>query len=372
MKQKKIVLTLLCIASLLLTAALLAAIPGSVGQPGVRAAQGGDSRVLNAYESYAANAVSDALDGVISIPKHYWIGDGALKAPVPLESCYGETDNPADLIPVLERAQTLLRGQSLYFSPDVEILSGSTVRYYLDDTIFAVSWKTVMDYTVYSFAEIKIADPSQFRRFLAGGEYGSEKLYITTEMADSVNAVVASSGDYYLHRSVGVVVSDGIVRKMAGDRADTCFVDADGNLSLLHRGELADMEEAQAYVTAHNIRFSLAFGPILVENGVASTPANYPLGEVNDHYARAALCQRDELHYLLAVANSEGAWRQVPTIHEFARRIQETGCPTAYALDGGQTAAIVMHRELVNRVVFGYQRRISDIIYFATAIPDGE
>lgn len=372
MKQKKILLTLLCIASLLLTAALLAAIPGSVGQPGVRASQGGDSRVLNAYESYAANAVSDALDGVISIPKHYWIGDGALKAPVPSESCYGETDNPADLIPVLERAQTLLQGQSLYFSPDVEILSGSTVRYYLDDTIFAVSWKTVMDYTVYSFAEIKIADPSQFRRFLAGGEYGSEKLYITTEMADSVNAVVASSGDYYLHRSVGVVVSDGIVRKMAGDRADTCFVDADGNLSLLHRGELTDMEEAQAYVTAHNIRFSLAFGPILVENGVASTQANYPLGEVNDHYARAALCQRDELHYLLAVANSEGAWRQVPTIHEFARRIQETGCPTAYALDGGQTAAIVMHRELVNRVVFGYQRRISDIIYFATAIPDGE
>ena len=44
----------------------------------------------------------------------------------------------------------------------------------------------------------------------------------------------------------------------------------------------------------------------------------------------------------------------------------------AYALDGGQTAAIVMNDQLINKVSYGAQRKISDIIYFATAIPEDE
>ena len=43
----------------------------------------------------------------------------------------------------------------------------------------------------------------------------------------------------------------------------------------------------------------------------------------------------------------------------------------AYCLDGGQTAAIVMNDQLINRPVYGEQRKISDIIYFATAVPEG-
>ena len=43
----------------------------------------------------------------------------------------------------------------------------------------------------------------------------------------------------------------------------------------------------------------------------------------------------------------------------------------AYTLDGGQTATITINDQLVNQVSYGSQRRISDIIYFATALPDG-
>jgi hypothetical protein len=45
------------------------------------------------------------------------------------------------------------------------------------------------------------------------------------------------------------------------------------------------------------------------------------------------------------------------------------GCTMAYNLDGGQSATIVMNDEVKNYV---YERRISDIIYFATALPEGE
>ena len=55
----------------------------------------------------------------------------------------------------------------------------------------------------------------------------------------------------------------------------------------------------------------------------------------------------------------------------FAKNIEATGCRMAYSLDGGQTAAIVMNDQLINRPVYGTQRKISDIIYFATAVPDG-
>ena len=47
------------------------------------------------------------------------------------------------------------------------------------------------------------------------------------------------------------------------------------------------------------------------------------------------------------------------------------GVTTAYALDGGQTATIVSGNQLMNPVDYGGERETSDIIYFATAVPDG-
>ena len=48
------------------------------------------------------------------------------------------------------------------------------------------------------------------------------------------------------------------------------------------------------------------------------------------------------------------------------------GVPNAYCLDGGQTSTMITHNEVFNHVDWGTQRAISDIIYFATAIPESE
>jgi exopolysaccharide biosynthesis protein len=56
---------------------------------------------------------------------------------------------------------------------------------------------------------------------------------------------------------------------------------------------------------------------------------------------------------------------------EFGRQLQAFGAEKAYALDGGQTAVIVTNDTLINRPSYVRQRQISDIIYFATALPDG-
>ena len=95
------------------------------------------------------------------------------------------------------------------------------------------------------------------------------------------------------------------------------------------------------------------------------------MGEITEGYARAALCQMDSLHYIVVTANTTGPHQSIPTVAQFANNIAATGCRMAYCLDGGQTASIVMNNDLVNRPVYGQQRKISDIIYFATAVPEG-
>lgn len=371
--------------SMVLTWQLLTQMYQNVGRPKAAAqAKTSDMAIMEQFDGFLADGVSDVRNALLSIErpespqetvppvrKVYWIEEGAQVAPEPNQDCYGQTDDPSTLQWLLDEAAYLLDGQELYFRTDVELFQDSKVTYYLDDSIFAITWKEVHDGSVYTFSEVKVSHPSQFRRHLAGGEYGSEMQYLTTEMAASVNAVVASSGDFYRFRDFGAVVYEGQARRVEGTYAETCYIDTDGNMHFTYAGEVLTVEDVQAYVDENHISFSLAFGPVLVDNGEVVDHTWYGVGEINEGYARAALCQMGELHYIVATANTEGPYQDIPTVETFRKHIAATGCKMAYCLDGGQTAAIVMNDELINRPVYGQQRKISDIIYFATALPDG-
>lgn len=359
-----------CLTAGVLVCSLLLGILQWVGAPahgGTQIRQSGEK-----LSSFMEQRLSDTLRGLNGLERIYWIDRHALSAPKPDPTHYSEIDSPEDLAAVAQSAQPLLGGQMLFFSPDITPLPGTAVRCYLDKTILAITWKQAIDGGVYTFSEIKIAHPSQFRRFLAGGEFGSEKLFVTTEMAQSVNAVVASSGDFYNYRQAGTLVYDGVVRRVHNGLVDTCYVDKNGDLLFSDREDDRSRAEFQQFVDEKNILFSLAFGPVLIREGEVVTPERYAVGEIHDHYPRSALCQLGKLHYLLAVVNSEGDYQQTPTLRRFGEVLQARGIQTAYTLDGGQTAVIAMDGELINAVLFGYQRKISDIIYFATAIPAGQ
>ena len=72
----------------------------------------------------------------------------------------------------------------------------------------------------------------------------------------------------------------------------------------------------------------------------------------------------------MVAVNLEKPYGNAATVADLARALLDRGVPKAYTLDGGQTAAIIMHDELINAVEFGSQRNISDILYFATALPE--
>ena len=305
------------------------------------------------------------------VRKQYWIEEGTLVAPEPNQSLFGRTSDREELSRVMEEAKWLLEGQATYFQPDQQLYEDSIVRYYLDDSIFAITWQEVHDGSVYTFSEVKVSHPSQFRRHLAGGEYGSDMQYLTTEMATEVNAVVASAGDFYRFRDFGAVVYQGEAKRVEGTYAETCYIDANGDMHFTYGGDVLTVEDVQSFVDERDIQFSLAFGPILVDNYEEVPHTWYGVGEIMEGYARSALLQMDTLHYIVVTANTTGIYQQIPTVAQFRKNIVATGCRMAYCLDGGQTATIVMNDELVNRPVYGQQRKISDIIYFATAVPEG-
>lgn len=301
----------------------------------------------------------------------YRLDDADLIAPVPDPEGYGTSQSPLELLKWFpKKAAPLLDGETLYFSEGQELLDGTEVHNYLDDSIAVITWKEKWNNTCLTFAEVKIADASQFRRFLAGGRFGAETQFTTTEMAQSVNAVLASSGDFYKFRYSGIIVYDREVRRVNSNKADTCYINEDGDLIFTYQNEVMTTEQAQKFVDDNRIRFSLAFGPVLVDNGERCEPQMYDLGEINSYSSRAALCQLGPLHYLLVTANTDvdRDCSSPLTLHQFAERIVQTGCSKAYTLDGGQTAALALDGELENNVLFGQQRRISDIIYFATAV----
>ena len=365
----KAAVVLLCVG---MCVALLFSIVGFSGSSSAAVTGPSSVTILDKFDMFMTNKVSAALEGVMKIEKTYWLSDADQVAPKPNPANYGTADSAAELGWLLEEAAELIDGQDMLFNTDIQIWEQSQIHYYYDETILVITWKEFIEKSVYTFSEVKIAHPSQLRRFLADGMFGSDKQYVTTDMATNVNAVVASSGDFYKHRRFGIVVYEGVVQRFEAAVADNCYINDQGDMLMTYRNQIQSIEEAQRFVDEHNIRFSLAFGPILVDNGVECVPASYALGEINDKYSRMALCQRDELHYLLVNSTRENKSQSRHTIKQFARIIAEKGCQKAYALDGGQTTVIAMDGEAINKVDFGYQRPISDIIYFATALPDGE
>ncbi len=355
---------------LVLMALLLAFFLRSTGSEALSGNESVSASIMSKFGMFVNNSSADALEGITPIKKVYTLPEDLVVAPEPDQSLFGTASSPAELESVIASAEKLLEGEKTLFGSDTVLMNGSSVNYYLDETILAITWKQAINSACYTFSEIKIADASQFRRYLADNSFGSGIQYRPSDMAATVNAVVAMSGDFYKFRPMGIVVYQRGVHRAEGKDIDSCFIDTNGDLNFVRRGDILDQAAAEAYVKEKDILFSLSFGPVLIEDGVNVCPDSYPIGEIHDTYSRAAIAQLGERHYLLVTVNYEGPYIAASTVGQLAQTLLDMGCPKAYTLDGGQTGTIVMNDAVINNVDYGEQRNISDIIYFATAMPD--
>ena len=316
------------------------------------------------------NAAADALANMTYIKKLYTIPESDLVAPKP-QAKFGSTNDPAEVQAVIDQAAELLDGQTMAWNANLNFWEEEPIQYYYDETILAITWKEIINNNMVTFAEVKLAHGSQLRRALAGNEYGSSVEEYPTNMARNANAVLAINGDFYNFRDFGITVYQRQLYRHAPKTVDTAYFTASGDMIFSKRGELSDKAEAEQFVKDNDVVFSVAFGPILVENGQLVKTDKYPIGEIDKKYSRTAIGQRDDLHYILMTVNYEGPCQYTCTLAQAAEYIYAKGVENAYTLDGGQTSSMVFNGELVNRVDWGNERTMSDIIYFASAVPEG-
>ena len=328
-------------------------------------------RLSDKLDVYVNNAASDALGDLAYIRKLYTIQESATVAPAPDPNGFGMTYDPADITALIHKASILLDGQRVVFDPTADFVPGEPICYYLDDTILVIAWKEFIERRTCTCVEVKIAHGSQIRRKLTEDTYGSSVQLYASELAKASNAVVAANADFYAFRPIGVTVYQRKLYRFNPHQLDLCFINSEGDMIFTRAGELTSEEQTQRFVDENDILFSLAFGPVLVDNGELQYCANYPMGEIGEEFSRSCIAMTDKLHYLLMTINWNDEY-DTPraNVNELARIIYSKNVWKAYNLDGGQTSEIVFMGAPYNRVDWKNERVVSDIIYFATAIPE--
>ncbi len=321
---------------------------------------------------YVNNAASDALGELAYIKKIYTLQANDTVSPVPNPANFGTTNDPADIREVIKNAADLLDGQSVIFDENADFVPGEPIQYYLDDTILVITWKEYINQRCCTCAEVKVAHGSQLRRKLAEDSYSSSVQLYASDMAKQANAVVAINGDFYAFRDLGITVYQRTLYRNSPAKVDSCFFTSTGDMLFTRAGELTGEGETQKFIEDNDIVFAIAFGPVLVDNGELQYCERYPIGEIDTEYSRSCIGMSDELHYFLMTINHTTDARPRATVNELARFVYSKGVQKAYNLDGGQTSEIIMNGEPINHIDFGFERTVSDIIYFATAIPNEE
>lgn len=318
------------------------------------------------------NVKSEALSELTYIRKIYTIPEEASSAPKPNQASFGVTTNMAEVQAIIDGAADLLEGQPTVWNPNLDFYPDNNVYYYRDATILAIVWRERINNRSATVAEIKVADGSQLRRKLSEDTYGSSIQHYASSLANAANAVVAMNADFYGFRQIGVTVYNRQLFRFSPDKLDNCFINSKGDMLFMRAGSIADEYQMQQYIADNDVLFSLSFGPVLVDNGELQHCDSYPIGEMNLEYSRAGLGMVDDLHYLYMTVNHCNGQNPRCNVNEFGELMYSKGCVKAYNLDGGQTSEIVFNGKPINYIDFNAERTVTDIIYFATALPESE
>lgn len=254
---------------------------------------------------------------------------------------------------------------------------GFTEDGYEDETIRVRMEDREEDGVIWHLAFVEIASPTQLRTATAvPGKLTSSKTVKVSSMARYNNAVVALNGDNFVdqpkkttfeyrmgekirnkgNRTKDVLIIDG--------KGDFHFVLADGSHSAEEHTQLTrDTAEALGMVNA------FTFGPALVVDGeIREVEGEYGYNP-NGKEPRTAIGQLGTLSYVMVIAEGRGESAGV-TQPELAQFMLALGCEQAFNLDGGNSAEMVFNGTLYKGMPGGEERSLSDIIYFATAVPE--
>ena len=240
--------------------------------------------------------------------------------------------------------------------------------------------------TTYRIAWVEIASPSQLRTAIAGKTVKSTLEAKVIDMAAHNNAVVAINGDYFTHDPHKTTFEYRMgekVRSNTNQQKDILLIDDQGDFHLVMAQKTEDQKAAlQALLNEYTIVNAFTFGPALVKDGESLTMRKDYGYEPNGRTARTAIGQLDTLRYVMVVAEGKEKPERGVTHQQLADFMYSLGCRDAFNLDGGGSSYMfwgdpgftgpqTKYPQYYNVMMAGH-RDISDIIYFATAVPSGE
>jgi len=204
-------------------------------------------------------------------------------------------------------------------------------------------------------ADIYIADLKYLKSAFAGDDpmvMGYREF--TDVIAEQNGGILAITGDHCVDNP-GPVVRNGVLFTTTSSSADILVMHYDGSMEVFTPDEF-DIDR----ITSQGAYQVWNFGPMLLDDGLPMTSFNSTVTGLNP---RVAIGYYEPGHYcFVVVGGRQETYSEGLTMVQLSELMHELGCSVAYNLDGGQSAEMIFHGEMLNEQGAG-RRKTTDIIY---------
>lgn len=213
-------------------------------------------------------------------------------------------------------------------------------------------------------AFVTIKDDASINTALAYETYGRNVTDTTSNIAESVNAVLAINGDFYGARDSGYVIRNGQLLRnsiRSYDQEDLVIY-KDGSIEIIKEGDISAEE-----LLENGAIQVFSFGPALIEDSEIAVDSSDEVGRAMASNPRTAIGIIDENNYVFVVSDGRTYESEGLTLKELAEFMQELNVKTAYNLDGGGSSTMYFNGQIVNNPTTNgrsiEERSVSDIVY---------
>jgi exopolysaccharide biosynthesis protein len=230
---------------------------------------------------------------------------------------------------------------------------------YEDDNIKITITEERVDETNVYIADVQIKNIEYLKTAFADNTYGLNYKETTSDIASSVNAILAINGDYYGFRSKGFVVRNGTLYRTTSNGNQSLLIKTDGSFAIVD-------EDTTSLSSLDDIWQAFSFGTALITDSTISVTTSEEVAQSMTSNPRTAIGIIDNLHYVFVVSDGRTSSNAGLTLYQLATVMKDLGCITAYNLDGGGSTTMYFNGNVVNNPTSGTtsgERKVSDIIY---------